>query len=281
VRPYGLGEQVRLPLLIRRVEADLYFSPTYVVPLACPAPFAFTVHDLIDASSPDAKLKHRLYFRRVLPLIVARARVVLTVSNFSRRTLIDLGLPVAKVVTVPNGHALLPPDGAVRQRRLLHVTNGRPHKNTPLVFRVFARLARRFPDLRLLCVGLYAVPPEARAFADRVELRPFIDPPDLARTYGESAVTLVPSYAEGFGLPALESMACGTPVVVSNRASLPEVVGDAAPALEPDDVDAWEREIARILVDADFARDLSQRGLLRASAMTWERTATAWLTAVI
>ncbi|MBI3072415.1 MAG: glycosyltransferase family 4 protein [Deltaproteobacteria bacterium] len=276
IRPYGLGEQTLLPAMLGRANADLYYSPTYVVPFACPIPFVFTVHDLIDVQAPNAKLKHRLYFRRILPSLVDRARAVVTVSEFSRRTLLDFGLPARKVVVVPNGHALNPFPNAVRLPRLLHMTNGRPHKNTSLVFRLAHRLLPRFPELRLLCVGLSALPPEGRGLGDRVDLRPVVDPGELARVYSESVATLVPSYAEGFGLPALESMACGTPVVVSNRASLPEVVGDAAPALDPDDLDAWERTVSRILTDNAFAADLASRGLARAQTMTWDRSAAIW-----
>lgn len=277
IAPYSAREQLLLPIAIWRLRPDLFVTPTYVAPLLCPVPFVLTVHDLIDFKAARPALRHRVYFPHILPRIAHRAAAVMTDSEYSRRDLVGLGLPAAKLHVVPSGHSLTPRLDLPRAERLLHLTNGRPHKNTALVLALFRRLAPRFPKLSLTIIG---ATPLGASHSQRIDMRPSVTPDVLAMLYSSSAVTLVPSFAEGFGLPALESMACGTPVVASNRAALPEVVGDAAPLLSPDDLDAWERVVSRIITHSAYARDLSDRGLKRAATMTWEATARAWSTAV-
>lgn len=138
------------------------------------------------------------------------------------------------------------------------------------------------PDLRLIKVGTPEYLAQFRKLKEllgELSLEPFVHfvnhPPeeDLVALYNMADVFVFPSLYEGFGMPPLEAMACGTPVVCSNAASLPEVVGDAALTVDPYDVEALAQAVCRVLIEPDLAADLRGRGLGRAARFTWERTA--------
>jgi glycosyltransferase involved in cell wall biosynthesis len=157
-----------------------------------------------------------------------------------------------------------------------------PHKNLHRLVEAFA-VAGRSVDVRLVICGsgrnVHVRALRARiaglGLGPRVEWRPYADDEELVRLYQGAAMLLLPSLHEGFGFPALEAMACGTPVITSTTSSLPEVVGDAALLVEPLDTEALARAIARLFADGSLARDLSERGRRRAASFSWDRTARA------
>jgi glycosyltransferase involved in cell wall biosynthesis len=170
-----------------------------------------------------------------------------------------------------------------RPRDILYVGRSDPYKNLlGLVDAVAQVRARRSLDVRLRIAGppdpRYPAP-QARAhelgLTDHVQWLGYLADPALVEAYQAADLLVLPSRYEGFGLPVLEAMACGTPVVCSDRSSLPEVAGDAALLVDPDDTTALADAIARVLSDAALAADLRQRGLARARAFTWRRTAEA------
>jgi glycosyltransferase involved in cell wall biosynthesis len=250
------------------------------------------VHDLIPLDFPAEYPRQQLYFRRLVPAMLRRARMVVAVSEATRqRVVAAYGLPSGRVRTVLNGFdaerfcAEGPgvSDGGLPY--VLFVGNLLPHKNLPRLVEAFAGAAARTPA-RLVVVGggrPHAIA-QLRTLAGRVraavEIREFVPSAELAPLMRGARALVLPSLAEGFGLPAVEAMACGTPVIVSNVSSLPEVVGDAGLSVDPLDVAALSDAIARVLSDDRLRKELSARGLERATRFSWARCAAELLTVI-
>lgn len=294
---YSVKEQWHMPITLRRVGADVFHAPHYVLPPMLPCPAVVTIHDCIHLRFPDY-LPNRfayVYAKAFMTMAARRAARVLTVSEASKRDILGyLRVPAAKVEVIYNGldhrfsHA---PDTAeverVRQRFqltdpfLLYAGNIKPHKNVDRVIEAFARLKKRgHASLRLLIIGdEISKSPQLRRAVHRLQLHHqvrflgFVPNEMLAVLYRLADVFVFPSLYEGFGLPPLEAMASGTPVVTSNVSSLPEVVGDAALLVDPRDAEAIAGAVERILEDPALRRSLIQKGLVRSREFSWERAA--------
>jgi glycosyltransferase involved in cell wall biosynthesis len=307
--PYGLfspAGQVRMPGVIRRLKLDVFHSPNYMIPLAAfprrgrrpgAARAVVTIHDLIPLIFPDyvpRSRKRRLFFlyRWLMRDIARRADVIITVSRASRADVIrHLGLPSerhGRVAVVTEGvsprfqpppERPAPPRDA--PRTILWVGRADPYKNLAVLIEAFARLRGQVRlDVRLKLVG----PPDARypeadrlarqlGVAPHIERAGYLADDALVRAYQEADVFALPSRYEGFGLTVLEAMACGVPVVCSNKGSLPEVAGQAAILVQPSDVVGLSEALKRVLLDPRTARDMRRRGLERARTFTWDQTA--------
>jgi glycosyltransferase involved in cell wall biosynthesis len=264
-----------------RYRPGVYFSPGFNPPIWSPVPFVFTIHDLIFLHFPEeASALMQPYFNWVVKSAAHHAYRVLTVSEFSKQEIIKwANLPEEKVVVVGNGvGAEFTPDGPVHHPGypyLLYVGNQRPHKNLDRLLLAFAKV--QLNSVRLVISGN----PESSILdrikdlnlEDRVVFTGFIPDSDLPHYYRGAIALIFPSLYEGFGLPPLEAMACGVPVITSNRSSLPEVVGDAAILVDPLDVDALAQQIERVIKDRDLQKYLAVKGIERAKLFTWERTA--------
>ena len=252
----------------------------YVVPPGWKGPSVVTVHDLYFTRHPrDAGLKDRVFMGGLVPRSIAKSQAVLTVSEFSRGDLVDrYGVDPDKIVVTHDG--LDPAFGVegdawpATRPYLLFVGALQPRKGPVTALEALARLD---DDARLLMVG-----PNKRGVADvhaaierlglssRVELLGHVEQHQLAALYRGADAFVFPSVYEGFGLPVLEAMASGTPVVTTTAGALPEVAGDAAVLVPPQDPAA----LADGIVDALRRRDeLVAAGLRRASCFTWERCA--------
>jgi glycosyltransferase involved in cell wall biosynthesis len=267
-------------LACRRPSA--YLSPGFNPPRWSPVPFAFTIHDLIHVRFPaEATALRRAYYDLVVRPAAHRARCVLTVSEHSRRDILEWsGLAEERVVVVGCGVGdAFCPTGPVRslgRPHLVCVSSASPHKNLPGLITAFAR-ARLDPDLLLVLV---THPDLAlrRAVADlgigdRVVFRGGVDDAELAALYRGAVAAVCPSLFEGFGLPALEAMACGTPVVCSDRTSIPEVVGSAGLYVDPRDVESIAGGLERIAADGSLRARLSREGTARAGLFSWDGVA--------
>ncbi len=259
-----------------------YLSPGFNPPRWSPVPFAFTIHDLIHVRFPaEATAVRRAYYELVVRPAAHRARCVLTVSEHSRRDILEWsGLPEDRVVVVGCGvgDSFRPtgPARALDRPHLICVSNRFPHKNLPRLIAAFAR-ARLDRDLLLVLV---TDPDQAlrRAVADlgigdRVVFRGGVDDGELAALYRGAVAAVCPSLFEGFGLPALEAMACGTPVVCSDRTSIPEVVGRAGLYVDPGDEESIAGGLERIATDRALRERLSRDGLARAALYSWDGVA--------
>jgi glycosyltransferase involved in cell wall biosynthesis len=298
-RPYSLGEQVKIPLTLARERAQLLHEPHYVLPSATRCRAIVTIHDCIHLMFPQylpGALAH-VYARMAMWAAVHKADRILTVSEASKRDILRFfEIPPEKVVVIYNAideRFLGPPDEArmdlIRQRYqldhpfVLYVGNIKPHKNLERLIDAFGRVrARGAGDLRLIIIGdeLSKYPPLRQAvhrhrLDKHVRFLGFQPYDTIAGFYRLARAFAFPSLYEGFGLPPLEAMACGTPVVTSNVSSLPEIAGGAAILVDPYDTDAIAEGIARAVTDEPLRQQLSARGLARARDFSWAQSVAA------
>lgn len=267
--------------LLLRYRPSVYFSPGFNPPIWSPVPFVFTIHDLIFLHFPEeASSLMQPYFNWVVKSAARRAYRVLTVSEFSKREIVKwANLPEEKVVVVSNGvGAEFTPDGSRHDPGypyLLYVGNRCPHKNLARMLLAFSLV--KMTETRLVLSGnpdreiMSQI--EDLNLADRVVFTGFIPDAELPGYYRGAIGSIFVSLYEGFGLPPLEAMACGIPVLTSNVSSLPEVVGDAAILVNPLDVDEIARGMEQIINDRNLRADLSLRGIEQAKKFSWDRTA--------
>jgi glycosyltransferase involved in cell wall biosynthesis len=283
LRPSNPLDPLWTSLQIARIHPDVYFSPGYNPPLSSSAPYIFTIHDLMHLRVAEERSPaKRLYYEHIVRPALAKAFKVLTVSNFSKQEIVEWGgIPPQKVLVVGNGvsSGFLPTGTRHVETRpyFFYIGNRRPHKNLARLLKAFhsAHLAH---DVILLCSGIRdgAISRwihEAGLDESCVRFTGEIPEERISDYYRGALAVLMPSLYEGFGLPALEAMACGTPVLASNCTSLPEVVGDAGLLVDPLDVAAITDGICRILQDAELRKELTTRGLAQASIFSWDVTA--------
>ncbi|MCS7062071.1 MAG: glycosyltransferase family 1 protein [Anaerolineae bacterium] len=297
---YRLWHRARLPVPVEVFSgrSDLYHATDFVLPPTTPRKrTVLTVHDLTFERAPDAAPPQLLRFlKRVVPQSVRRAHHLIADSQSTARDLIELyGAPAERITVIYSGidarfcptHSASPTSAAVRDKYalgeepfVLTVGTLQPRKNHLTLVRAFAQVAERLPDLKLVIAGgkgwMYdAVTAEvARLNLNRrVQFIGFVEDADLPDVYRAARVFTFPSLYEGFGLPPLEAMACGIPVVASNTSSLPEVVGDAGLLVDPFDVDGLAGALLRAATDDVWRAQAIERGLNRARAFTWGRAA--------
>ena len=283
-RPTGSLDPLKLSWKLWR-DGDAFFSPGFNAPLSLPMvssrPFVFVIHDLIHVNYPgEASLLKRLYYDRVVRPAARRAFKVLTVSEYSKREIVDWsGVSPDKVEVVYNGVGNeFSTEGEARKSDrpyILYVGNQKPHKNVDSLLAAMPEVLKT-ADVRLAISG---TPSEMatdqirkHGLEGNVEFLGKLTDEELAAAYRGAEATVLPSEYEGFGLPVIESMACGTPVVCSNATSLPEVAGDAAVLVGTDRTSIADG-IVRVLTNESLRVDLRKLGLERASQFSWESTA--------
>ncbi len=295
-RPYSVREQISVPVDVGRERLDLFHEPHYVLPPLTPGRTIVTIHDCIHLMFPQY-LPSRLsyaYARGAMWAATQRSSRILTVSETSKRDILRFfNVPPDKITVIHNAideRFWHPPaeEQVVRGRQryqldgpfVLYAGNVKPHKNLERLIEAFYRVRKSgFDELKLVIIGDEISKHQAlRRTVHRLMLHKHVRflgfQPDetLAVLYRLAAVFVFPSLYEGFGLPPLEAMASGTPVVTSNVSSLPEVVGDAAILVDPYDAGSIADGIAKVLSDDDLRRDLKARGLERARQFSWERS---------
>jgi glycosyltransferase involved in cell wall biosynthesis len=298
VRAAGAGRPARIAwtqLLAGRAArgsgADLLHGVHYELPLWAGLPRVVTVHDLTLLTHPEWHERAKVrYFGWALRRAVAAATRVLCVSATTAADLADrLDVAADRVDVTPLGTDMRPADSEqvadLRQRLgldgpyLLGLGTVEPRKDLPALVRAFADLAGELPH-RLVLAGLsgwgageLAAAVAASGVADRILVPGYVAEDDKAALLTGADVFAYPSRYEGFGLPVLEAMACGTPVVTTTGGSLPEVAGDAATLIEPGDTGALAAAIAKLAADPAAREDAAARGRRRAAAFTWDRCA--------
>lgn len=268
----------RLPSLVRRLRPALsHFQ--YIVPPGTPGPTAVTIHDLSFEDHPSFFARHdRIALRALVPRAARRSALILTVSEWTRRGILErYGVPPERVVVTPNGvDPSFGPDGpsAGEPPYVLFVGAIQPRKDPEVAVRALSLLNG---DLRLVMAGPDKLGADQvrrtvseLGLQDRIRFLGYVDKEELAALYRGAACLLFPSRFEGFGLPVLEAMACGTPVVASRATSIPEITGDAAVLVEPGDPEALADGVRLALSQRDSLRAL---GFARAKAFSWAETA--------
>jgi glycosyltransferase involved in cell wall biosynthesis len=290
---YSVREQITVPWAARR--DTLLHVPHYNAPLLYRGTLLATIHDLthlLDANHRGT-WKTRFYASPMLHAVTKRAAHLFTVSEYSKKQMVKyLGVPPEKITVVYNGIGaqFVPGDqgqarDAVARRfgilrpYLLYVGSLKPHKNIETLLDAYAGLEAgkmRGVDLVIVGTGL-----AGRIRLEQQSARLGLDPTfvsdaddlELADLYRAAEVLILPSFEEGFGLPILEAMACGTAVVCANAAAMPEVAGNAAMLFDPYDPQDLSRILRRVLSENELKQSLRERGLIRAQQFSWAKTA--------
>ena len=285
----SVWSQVRLPLHLAAHRYDLLHVPGHKLPALAPCKTVVTIHDLAFLKFPETfKPLHRQRLVWFTRNAVWRADRIIAISESTKRDLCELlGAPDERIDVVHHGvdHALFRPDVAPAVRTapyILSVGTLQPRKNYRMLIRAFKRLCeRRREPVELLIAGQHGwMWEEIEAEANRtprVHLLGYMSDDQLPALYAGAAVVAMPSLYEGFGLPLLEAMACGVPLVASNVSCFPEVVGNAAVMLDPTDEESWAATMNGLLDDPAQRESLRQNGMARAKEFTWERTASQTL----
>ena len=291
---YSIAEQIRVPLALRREGVTLFHAPHYVLPPLVMCRSVVTIHDCIHLMFPQY-LPNRIaltYARVSIGLASRRATRVLTVSESSKRDILRfVDIPAEKIDVIYNAYderfGVEPREedvARVRERYQLHdpfvlyAGTVKPHKNVERLIEAFDLVRKHgLDDLKLVLIGdeisKYAALRRAvhsHQLHKYVRFLGYLPEETLAVMYRLASVFVFPSLYEGFGLPPLEAMASGTPVVTSNVSSLPEVAGDAAVLVDPYDSTSIAGGIERVLGDDALRRNLREKGLARAKQFSWD-----------
>jgi len=305
VSPFSIRQQWSVPSHLRRAKATLYHSPYYLMPYWPGVPTVFTCYDFIPLIYPEYfTASQRLIYRTTHILAINTARVTLAISEATKRDLVRFfGVDPQRIVVTPlaaDPHLIPePPDRvdfvqrkySLPERYVLYLGSNKPHKNLARLVQAWQisnlksqtpalRAGASVSNLKLVIAGhwdnRYL---EAKRFVEEQGLQEqvvFAGPvaeADLPALYSGASLFVFPSLYEGFGLPVIEAMACGAPVVCSNTSSLPEAAGDAALLVDPLDANALAEAIIRALANDELRHALREKGLAQAAKFSWEQTA--------
>ncbi len=303
--PYPVWEQVYLPKAAKKYGVDLLHCTGNTAPLVCPVPLVLTLHDIIYLEKlhfDKGTLYQRfgnLYRRLVVPRILPQCKAILTVSNFERDRITQfLGLPQGRIETLYNGvgshfqpvtdekeRASIRKKFNLPERYIFFLGNTDPKKNVIGVLKALSIFFRNNPsDLKLVMPDynrehLKSLLQEVGDpnLESRIQLVGYIPNQELPGIYSLAECSLYPSLRESFGIPILEAMGSGTPVITSTTSSMPEVAGDAALLVDPHQPEAIAAALAKVIQDADLRQSLRLKGIERAKAFSWDKTASQLL----
>ena len=292
---YTIREQLKIFSAAR--GADLLHVPHYNAPLLYRGKLLVTIHDTIQTADPTygRSFGGLLYARPMLALVTRKASHIVTVSHYSKIQIVErLGVPAAKITVIHEAagssfRCLDPSDArrdisqrlGIERPYILYVGSLKPHKNVLSLIRSFSLLrARKATEHQLVIVGDDPKwKPGLVREVGRLNLEPnvsFLAPVSdelMPQLYAAADLLVMPSFMEGFGLPVVEAMACGTPVVCSRAASLPEVAGDAAQYFDPSSIEDLTAAMQGVLESRDLSCSLRRKGLEQASRFSWEESA--------
>jgi glycosyltransferase involved in cell wall biosynthesis len=300
IRPYGLAEQTKLPRLLNRLKPDLVHFLHFTAPLAYRGRFVVTIHDLIllrhqnlrghalRRASYKSKLK---VMRRVMVSAANRAETIITDTQFVKDDIVaTLGAPASKVEVIPLASDPLLANAEPITRLnlsdgyLFYVGSFFPYKNIGRLIEALKQLAPTHPNLKLVLAGKLDSfsdrlkdHTQEQGVADHVIFTGYVTNGELVTLYQQAALYVFPSLDEGFGLPGLEAMTQGTPVLAAKASCLPEVYADAAAYCDPSSTDDIARQITTLLADPKKLQALTEAGHKRVKAFSWTKTTQATL----
>jgi glycosyltransferase involved in cell wall biosynthesis len=295
-----MWEQFTTPLAARNAKVDLLYVPYFAPPYFPGSPSVITIHDVITLRLPqyrtDPKMKAYL---QLITRAARKATLIITVSQHAKRDMIDaLKIPAERIrviyeaagdeynpISDPTVLSKVRARYGLIGRYILYLGGLDQRKNVLQLVRAFAQIYHQLgdPDLQLLIAGnpekqSGSLFPDPRPVATDLGITGqiiyrFIEEEDKPAIYSGASVFVFPSLYEGFGLTPLEAMSCGTPVICSNRTSLPEVVGDAAIVLDPDNIHEMVESMHSVLTNSELREDLHARSLQRAAQFNWRQAA--------
>lgn len=299
---YPLWEQVALPRAVKRVMPDLLHCTSNTAPLRCPVPLVLTLHDIIflekrHSSSPSWYQEMGWHYRRmVVPRVLPRCEKIITVSRFERQRILEaLQLPEDKLVAVYNGYNKhfrpLPKAPEVTRKYidaddyLFFLGNTDPKKNTPRVLKAYAdylkQSAKALPlliaDLKEDAIDKILAEEKITEIKSSLRFPGYIANADLAALYNGAFAFLYPSLRESFGIPMLEAMACGTPIIAGNTSAMPEIAGEGALLADPFSTADITKKILQLEADENFYQQQVAYGLERSRLFSWRNTAESLL----
>ncbi|MHB9112513.1 MAG: glycosyltransferase family 4 protein [Thermoleophilia bacterium] len=286
--------QFILPLLLKRHQIDVCFFTNFVLSIAASCPMVLTIHDLSVWLYPRThSLRNVVWARTLVPISTRRSRSIIADSNNtkldivrlikarpSKVSVIHLGAPdECNPEPQPEDDEAMHHYGIIKPY-ILFVGTLEPRKNLNVLIRSFDRVAKSRQDIHLVLAGRRGWMAQAifdelerRDLLGRVHITGYVREQYLPALYRQAAAFVYPSLYEGFGLPPLEAMSSGTPVIVSRSSSLPEVVGDAGLYVDPLNADEMARAMEAAVGDPELARSLRKKGLERAKLFSWKKTA--------
>ena len=292
---FWLWFECRLPRLLRKLNADLFLSPDGYLSLKATTKSLAVFHDLNFEHYPkDLPFSFRFYYRHFFPKFAKKAVRIATVSEYSKKDIINLyGKPAQQIDVVYDGanelYAPLTPEMITETRNkytsgfpyFIFIGSLHPRKNLVNLFRAYDQFREHYKgDVKLLIVGakkwwtqeISAAFREMKYSKD-VAFSGRLNAAELAQVLGASLALTYVSYFEGFGIPIVEAFRCGVPVITSNVTSMPEVAGDAAVLVDPFNTDAIASAMKQVAEDENFRNEIIRKGFARKDEFTWQRTA--------
>ncbi len=299
-RWYSIKEQIVMPFFILKEKIDLMHFPHFNIPIFCPSRFIVTIHDLILTKFPTLrattlysilyKIKN-LGYKVVISTAVHRSEQIITVSNFTRKDIIkQFKISANKIIVTYEGITKTikynPIDNNeekvllwynIKKPFLLYVGSAYPHKNLELLIKAFRNIRKRYPNLHLVLVGredyFYQKLKQANKQTPCIVFTGYVPDKDLRILYKNALAYVFPSIYEGFGLPPLEAIINHCPVVSSNQASMPEILGKSALYFNPFKVKEIENKLKQIIDDENLRKDLVKTGLDYIKKYNWDKCA--------
>lgn len=277
----------------KNAKIDILHQPCFSAPLMYSGKIVITIHDLIALLyGSDITFFSRMYFGYWMPFTYSKASKIIAISEHTKNDIVKLlRIPEEKIKVIylaadkeiySNKFPKLEIDRVkkkyqIKKRYLLHIGTLNPRKNLEFLIKVFSEVVKHFNDLQLVITGkfgwyyegLFKLTKELN-LEDKVIFTGYLDDKDKPILYQGSEIFVFPSLYEGFGLPPLEAMISGIPVIAANTSSIPEVVGNSGILLSPTDQLAWVRSIKQLLYDNKLQQKLSQKGLQQANRFSWE-----------
>ncbi|MBM7558082.1 glycosyltransferase involved in cell wall biosynthesis [Halanaerobacter jeridensis] len=292
---FSIKEQLELPFITYNNQIDLFHSPHFVFPVFNFNKIVLTIHDITPLLfSEDYSKMAIMYMKSMIWLAKFRANKVITVSKNTKQDLIDkFNFKEEKIkvthIAIDDFYEQIDDVQALNtiknkyntgEEYLLYVGNIKPYKNISRLLKALAKVKKYNKDIKLIIVGkrddgydeVFDIM-EEHNLEDNVSFTGFVSNEDLLLLYNAATAFVFPSLYEGFGLPPVEAMACGTPVVATNTSAVPEVVDDAAVKFNPYDVNEMAKSIIDVLDNKKLQQKLSKNGLKRAEKFSWKKTA--------
>lgn len=275
--------QFQLPQIYRQLQADLIYSPIPEAPLYSKSRYLVMCHDLIPLRFPRRTSPLTNYFRYVVPLVLQQAEHIICNSQATARDLVDFyGISASKITPILLGydaaHFYPRVVDSTSQPYFLYLGRQDPYKNLVGLLNAFAAMPNRDCHLAIAGAGDPRFTPQLQqqavelGIADRVKWLDYLSYQELPLVISQAIALVFPTFWEGFGLPVLEAMACGTPVITSNLASLPEIAGDAAILVNPYDTEAITSAMNALANESKLRSQLSQLGIQQARKFSWVKT---------